>query len=69
MKMVEMERRKDGGGEKTPERLQAVTADAKRGWQNVEQIFMDHERKSEKKITNKKLRAWFQQLELIVLDD
>lgn len=51
-------------GKKTAERLQAVTADAKRGWQNVEQIFMDHERKSEKKI-----RAWFQQLELIVLDD
>lgn len=42
------------GGKKTAERLQAVTADAKRGWQNVEQIFMDHERKSEKKITNKK---------------
>lgn len=69
MKMVEMERRKDGGGKKTAERLQAVTADAKRGWQNVEQIFMDHERKSVKKITNKKIRAWFQQLELIVLDD
>lgn len=46
----------------------------KKGWQNVEQIFMDHERKSEKKITkkNKKKhthRASFQQLELIVLDD
>lgn len=57
---------------KTAERLQAVTADAKRGWQNVEQIFMDHERKSEKKIANKKtkrIEAWFQQLELIVLDD
>lgn len=56
-------------GKKTAERLQAVTADAKRGWQNVEQIFMDHERKSEKKMTNIKIRAWFQQLELIVLDD
>lgn len=55
---------------KTAERLQAVTADAKRGWQNVEQIFMDHERKSEKRTTNKKkAEASFQQLELIVLDD
>lgn len=34
----------------------------KKGWQNVEQIFMDHERKSEKKITNKKKKTHTQGL-------
>lgn len=44
------EERRNG---KTAERLQAVTADAKRGRRNVEQIFMGDDRKSEKKTTKK----------------
>lgn len=55
--MIEMERRRDGVGKKKKKNSRAAPGGdsrCKKGWQNVEQIFMDHERKSEKKITNKK---------------
>lgn len=47
-----MERGKKRNEKKEKKQLQAVRADAKRGWQNTEQIFMDPERKNEKTITH-----------------